>query len=323
MFKGKNNFSNKQKEQIIQMYKDGMYQKDIAKHFNTSKSSIARIVQKSNIPCKHPLLTEDRKKKMCEMYISGYSAKKIGEILKSNTSTVTSVIREEGIKQRTASEAIRKYSIDENYFEEINSPNKAYFLGLLAADGTVGNNTNVVAIQLQETDKHILETFKKELNSNHPLSFINYSEKIGPNRKNQWCFRVVNKKIHDDLIDKGIVPRKSYCLKYPTCIPEELHRYFILGYMDGDGNLAKGRRRITFTSTKWFCLGLQKILYEQLGIESVIRRTHNCTEITCDLCIYKTMDARKLAQWMYKDAPYYLFRKYDIYQQYYLDKIVI
>lgn len=34
-----------------------------------------------------------------------------------------------------------KYTINENYFKEIDSPEKAYILGFLYADGCTSNNT--------------------------------------------------------------------------------------------------------------------------------------------------------------------------------------
>lgn len=66
------------------------------------------------------------------------------------------------------------YTYNENYFDIINTPGKAYFLGLMFADGCIchtdkiGKFKNVLhtyrmSISLQERDKVILELFRKEL----------------------------------------------------------------------------------------------------------------------------------------------------------------
>lgn len=59
---------------------------------------------------------------------------------------------------------------DEYLFDQINTPAKAYFLGLMYADGCVYHTVNSknktdyrTSICLQETDKTILERFRKEL----------------------------------------------------------------------------------------------------------------------------------------------------------------
>ncbi len=46
-----------------------------------------------------------------------------------------------------------------DYFEEINTPDKAYFLGFLKADGYIDKNRNRVALRLQEKDVEILRKF--------------------------------------------------------------------------------------------------------------------------------------------------------------------
>jgi hypothetical protein len=66
------------------------------------------------------------------------------------------------------------HTYNENYFDIIDTPQKAYFLGLMYADGgiwhtdKIGKYGNVLhqyqmSINLQERDKSILELFRKEL----------------------------------------------------------------------------------------------------------------------------------------------------------------
>jgi len=66
----------------------------------------------------------------------------------------------------------KKYSCNEDYFEKIDTQNKAYILGFIMADGCVLDK-NIVSmylrISLQERDGYILESFKKELESDSPI----------------------------------------------------------------------------------------------------------------------------------------------------------
>ena len=50
----------------------------------------------------------------------------------------------------------RKHIINEKYFDNIDSEDKAYFLGLLFADGCVAKNGYNICLTLKNNDKHIL-----------------------------------------------------------------------------------------------------------------------------------------------------------------------
>src|SRR5690606_8445162 len=83
---------------------------------------------------------------------------------------------------------------------------------------------------------------------NHLLKFminINYShllieikERIINLKKRRYVRLNLNsKKMYNDLLDKGITPRKSLTLKPPKNVPKDLVRHWIRGYFDGDGSV--------------------------------------------------------------------------------------
>lgn len=57
----------------------------------------------------------------------------------------------------------RKYVLNENYFEKIDTQNKAYFLGFIYADGCVNEIKHTLTITLKKEDEYILQDFLKEL----------------------------------------------------------------------------------------------------------------------------------------------------------------
>jgi len=59
--------------------------------------------------------------------------------------------------QKSVSQAQRKYSLNENYFDEIDTSNKAYILGFLYADGYNNRINNTVVLSLFKQDREILE----------------------------------------------------------------------------------------------------------------------------------------------------------------------
>ena len=123
-----------------------------------------------------------------------------------------------------------------NYFETIDSNDKAYFLGLIIADGCLGNSstkTNIrkfFSIELTEEDKYILEIFNQMANFNEKL-IISHKKDLKPRYK----LSISSSKIYDDLYALGVRERKS---KVGTSIPnlkEKFIPHFIRGVFDGDG----------------------------------------------------------------------------------------
>lgn len=123
-----------------------------------------------------------------------------------------------------------KYFYDENYFEKIDSEEKAYFLGFIFSDGSVIYNTKKslykVSLKLHTKDKHILESFIKSIKGEMKI-WEHGQREMGE-------VNLSGKKITNDLIKLGVTPKKSFTLQYPN-IEENLERHFLRGYFDGDG----------------------------------------------------------------------------------------
>lgn len=314
MYNKKIIFTDEQLNKILELHSLGMKDADIANIFGVSKGTIGRRLRELGIIGRHPELTEGRKNSVIKLYKKGMSMNAISKHLKISTHTVSNIINNiDGLK-RNLSESSMKYDYNYNYFSEIDSEKKAYFLGLLYADGCIGDNHNIMTISLQEDDKNVLEVFKNELNYPAKLKYKNYSMK-NSNWKNQYCLSVVNKKIHDDLIRHGVVNRKSHCLKFPDTLDEKYLKMFILGYSDGDGSILKTECRYKITSTINFCESLKNILEEKLNIHcSIIKYKNN---ITCDLQIAGRKQVKKYLDWLYSWHEICLERKYYIYKSKY------
>lgn len=125
---------------------------------------------------------------------------------------------------------MRKKTYNENYFENIDSEDKAYFLGLIAADGCIINNKKkyryMLCLKLHKKDIHILKSFKESIGS---------EKKIWCSKKRDMCeVTISGKKMINDLIKLGLDSNKTFVLKYPE-IEEKLEKHFLRGYVDGDG----------------------------------------------------------------------------------------
>ena len=262
------------------------------------------------------IFTDEEKHSIAERYINGESTVKISKSLGLAThKQVLRVVHEMGIDVSNGlSRFNRKYKINENYFDNIDTPNKAYILGFLYADGHNEIPKGTVQMSLQEEDRDILENIRLEVNSERPLEFIDYSNKhdFGYTYKNQ--FRLLFFSIHmcKTLEKIGMIKNKSLSLEFPD-IPKELYSHFIRGYFDGDGSISKTSGSFSIISTYNFVKRVKEILDEELNLNyGIISESRNKNGITHDLDYHRKAESYIIYKWLYKDADLYLQRKRDI-----------
>lgn len=121
-------------------------------------------------------------------------------------------------------------------FERVDSENIAYWLGFLAADGSVKGDKNQLILGLSRQDKSHIEKFKRFIGSDADIRdrdmLCSTNRKYYPSS----LIYVYSKKLISDLSQYGIVPDKSHKnIDFLQYIPEKYKMYFILGYFDGDG----------------------------------------------------------------------------------------
>lgn len=130
------------------------------------------------------------------------------------------------------------YPLNQNYFNKIDSKDKAYFLGLLSADGNVylkNNGQATIRISLQYEDRYILKTFKKYIETDKPLQIIE--------KKNTdyityiYTLELVSDIMANDLSKYNVIPNKTKCFVVPDLL-NEFYSSFIRGYFDGDGGVS-------------------------------------------------------------------------------------
>lgn len=119
------------------------------------------------------------------------------------------------------------YKINENYFENIDNKNKAYWLGFIAADGNVYGNK--LSIELNSKDEGHLKNFLEDLESPRPLR---YRERNG---YKYVILEIRNSKLVEDLKKYEIIPNKTNNLNFPLKLDKKYYKDYIRGFFDGDG----------------------------------------------------------------------------------------
>lgn len=165
--------------------------------------------------------------------------------------------------------------VDENYFETIDSAEKAYFLGFIMADGNIykskQNDRYQFSIKIKNTDKNILLKFANAIGFD--------SKKIIERKENRngsetWCaeIKIYNRIFCQHLINKGIIPRKTGKEIMPI-IDSKYKKDFIRGFIDGDGWIGKDYPQVGYCSSSFeLVIAITKYLREELKIDLGIQK---------------------------------------------------
>lgn len=219
-----------------------------------------------------------------------------------------------------------KYTYNQNYFNIIDTEDKAYWAGFIMADGSVIYNTDTraygLSIKLQGGDAHHLRKFNKCIDGNvHVKEFTrkgNFPDKSYNDKYYDGCsIRLYSQKIAQDLIDIGILPNKTYKdIKMPN-ISDNLMWHFVRGFLDGDGHVCvpqgenKYGYRIGFTcGSKSFLLEMQGF-FERYGIYMHLDKSRNIYKLeTRNSSHIKTFISH-----CFDGCSIYLDRKYKNYKK--------
>ena len=272
------------------------------------------------------VFTEEQEKDIISSYLNGESSVKISKRYKIGShKPILKVLHKNNVSVSQA-RLVRKYDLDESFFDNIDSQEKAYILGLLYSDGSNNPKKSTISISLQEEDKELLEQVRNLIKSEKPLEYLDYSNKhdFGYTYKNQYRLLLFSSHMCKSLVSLGVIPNKSLKLTFPVFLEEEYLRHFIRGVYDGDGSIHSSYRNdnnvpitVTITATENFCIGLKNVVSKELGISSGIYDASCHNGITKVFTLSGRNVSKKFLDWIYKDATIFLQRKFLRYLDYY------
>ena len=253
---------------------------------------------------------DGQQEKIIESYNQGKSLAEICNIFNIKApETIRRVLKKNGVKVVGFR---NKFPLNENYFENIDSNEKAYWLGMLYADGNISNYDNEVALSLK--DKEHVEKFKEAIGAiNHHIIHI------VDNRWKSKChiYKVYFKcsKLKQDLIKWGCIPNKSQQIVSIPNIKQEYFSHFIRGYFDGDGSIHIGNKnnyRISFVGTYDFLKEIQHVL----NVSTKIVQNGGTNNKSFVFQVMGNQQIYHIMNYLYTDATYstVLIRKYNKYQ---------
>lgn len=297
---------------IQTLYESGHTIKYIAKEiFHCRESTISNIIKEKGYV--KPVLssryfTLQDENTICELYQTGkYTQKFLAEKYSVCPEVIRNILRAHNIEIK---KSVRKIDLElqEDYFSQIDSAEKAYLLGYLFADGNIYKNQ--LTLELHYKDIEILHLLQKELHSSNTISYRKR------NNTEMCSCRICSEQIRKDLEKYGIVPDKTHQTKHLPEIPSLFLRDFLRGLLDGDGWITKDKQgyyHIGFVNNyESVCQEFQDRCNSLIEHKTKAKITNKGNNSGYVAQFQSKESVKQLAIALYKDSTCYLTRKYNL-----------
>lgn len=285
-------------DKVISEYNSGKSLSVVGKLLNLSPVTVMNILNRRNVQLrtKGGIYRLDENS-IVSNYKSGQTCKQIAESLGVCLKTICNILERNGVDR---SNIYHNISLIDNYWENINTYDKAYFLGFLITDGNVfGNN---VRLQLSNKDEYILKIFSEKTNN---------SNRIHKDKRGFSAFSIKRKSWVKDLSKYGVIPNKTSTVFLPE-IDKDLMPHLLRGIFDGDGWITFKGHTIGLCGNEILTTQVRDYLVDKLGVFNVkvIKNSDSLWSINWS----SKKDIKLIGDYIYKDKnDCYLTRKFDNY----------
>ena len=237
-----------------------------------------------------------------ESYKNGMSTTELGKLLNRNKCSIGGHLKLKGVSCRHSNP--KKYTLNDNYFDNLNSEGPAYWLGALIADGSI--NGNRVTLTAKTSDIGWLNQLKNALGYDGPI-YTAPSKGYSTNLISKLSF--TSKHMRETLQSYGIDNDKTHSAHFCAVVPKEMRKHHIRGLIDGDGSFMYSQKSdvwgISLVGTKALVTGTANHLSLVLNLNIKVSPHKMIYAFT----IGGIDNTKKVASYLYDNSIYYLERK--------------
>jgi hypothetical protein len=267
-------------------------------------------------------LTGPQELEVCRRYQEGEIQTALAGEFGASRPGIVEVLKRHGVQRRTRSEANRRHQCNHSFFNAIDTEVKAYWLGMMAADGCISGR-NALKLALACCGREHLARFRCALQSEHPIKEYSHLDRPRNQRRTISSFVVVSAELTTALANQGVTPAKTWTLRWPEHLEDDLLRHYLRGYIDGDRGFyvsrSLGAKRATdrrariwfaITGNKQFLLGCQQYLVRSCSL-SYTKLAGRADTNALALHYTGARQTSRIFRLLYDDATVWLPRKRD------------
>lgn len=285
---------------------------ELSKKFNRTEGAIRAKCFDLNLVKKSPWTDEEIE--FVRYNYMDMATKDIAKLLLRTPSAVQLRAERMGFKKYP-------YYCEYNYFDKIDTEEKAYWLGFMTADGWISKNNEtgacVTGIELQYDDISHLKKFNKSIKGNYQITDRWRTCEISKYKtKSHTCIiRIFSSIMYESLLKLGFTNNKSFDCCIPN-IDNKLIKHYIRGYFDGDGCFTYTSKSfgVSFlTASYTFNDNLYNLLLSYGFHPSKSQYTSEYNTQIYTISLVRKQEKLDFLNWIYGDATISLDRKYNKY----------
>lgn len=276
-------------------------------------------------PPKNKLLTREDEFKIIEAYKAGKSCEYIRVFVLNRkfktAKSISDALKKLGVYEKRDCSFYNKTK-NHDYFKNIDSEYKAYFLGLMQSDGWIFSKTEgSKQIGLCIEEDYIVEKLKKELGTENKI----VRRKKDKGNKTLYQLLVDSVFLYNDLARFGL--KNKFTEQYMPVLPEKLYPHYLRGLFDGDGtvHIHEKTDNIHFgflgglksMSQISFYLAYKLHIYQTQPTLANSNCFGNSIQTLYSLRYADNKDVKKIYNYLYKDATIFINRKREVLERWF------
>jgi hypothetical protein len=283
-----------------ELYLSGMSCESVGKELRVSRSKVQTTLKAIMRPKQKSMfgLSPEDVQNIKRRYSEGESATKIAASLNLKHHNIERILKDEGV---VLTGVDYSGNVNGHYFDVIDTEEKAYWLGFLAADGWISSKFNAIGLALNGKDIDHLNKFRTSVSLDQQIKWRKARDEV------YVLFK--SKQMYSRLIVLGFTPKKSQEFVPPKLIPS-LEVHFWRGMVDGDGC-------ISLSSTNYLSLDLSGTKEVVFAFVKFLNNYNIRTETPIDLKSHYRVncwgfEASKALGVLYENSNVYLDRKHKL-----------
>lgn len=239
--------------------------------------------------------------------------KQIAKIYGVSPSSIGRLLRKNNINTKRSRLNESKLNFNINYFDEIDTEEKAYWLGFISADGCLKSNK----VRLVSKDEEVIVKFKKAIKSEHKIVRSITTDKRSGKKHELFIISITNN-IFTKKLEKFINIDKSDNFYLPK-MSIKLYPFFLAGMFDGDGSFSiygsdKNKIKASLISTRECLEQIIDLLEIEINLKKRPKILKHYTTYRFHLYKY----SKSFLDYIYNKDYEHLFltRKYEKYHEY-------
>ncbi len=290
----------------------------ILEKYNVSNTSLYRILKRNNVDsCHVPLLTQEEKKRVSELYLTGVTVSSIAEDLKVASHLVYKYLHNNNESRPLRQTCLLKHNsvCRRECFTDTDEEGCAYWIGFCLGDSCVTGGR--------------LQTGLKHTDWNHLEKFCDYLA-LGKDKVKTTKTKLKGKvylgcvlTISDPVIVEkvrqfGLTERKSGKEQVPDCYKH--NRHFWRGFWDAEGSVSYLRKEDNSHQKNCRFIGSASVLADLTSALTVVTQDFSDKTIQQESggmasMLIRRKEGKLWLDHLYKDATIYLDRKYKAYKE--------